>query len=134
MIAVVAMGMVTISSCSKEKGDAVIAMPSRKTLILKTWVIEKYLENGVDITSYIHQFLPEYALDFLKDGKLEISTIGDRRTGKWSMDDKEENVDLLIDGNTYPYIYKILRLTDKEMWLSADADTNKIEIHFKPKL
>jgi hypothetical protein len=133
MFVLVTMALVTITSCSKQKEDPVITLPSKKVLIVNTWVIEKYFENGEDITSQILPFLGSYSMEFRKDGTYLLIIDDDSETGTWTMDSKEENLELLSDGSMVPDKLKILRLASKEMWLMQDDGVTKIEVHFKPK-
>ena len=127
------MGIVSFSSCKKGKDDVVISQPSRKNLIVNTWVIEKYLENGEDISNEMLPLMADYRWQFRKDGTYELLNNGDRETGTWTMDSNEENLELLSDGSMVPDKLKILRLASKERWLMQDDGVTKIEVHFKPK-
>ena len=133
MFAMVSIAMVTITSCSKQKEDPAITLPSKKNLIVNTWAIEKYFENGEDMTDQILPFLGNYSLEFRKDGTFNELIDGDGESGKWKMDSKEENLEMLYDGTTDSDTLKILRLAGKEMWLMQDDGVTKIEVHFKPK-
>jgi hypothetical protein len=72
-------------------------------------------------------------MEFRKDGTYLLIIDGDSETGTWTMDSKEENLELLSDGSMVPDKLKILRLASKEMWLMQDDGVTKIEVHFKPK-
>jgi hypothetical protein len=133
IVAMISMGIVSFSSCKKGKDDVVISQPSRKNLIVNTWVIEKYLENGEDISNEMLPLMADYRWQFRKDGTYELLNNGDRETGTWTMDSNEENLELLSDGSMVPDKLKILRLASKEMWLMQDDGVTKIEVHFKPK-
>lgn len=133
MFAMVSIAMVTFTSCDKKEEDPAITLPSKKALIVNTWVIEKYFENGEDITSQILPLLGSYSMEFRKDGTYLLIIDGDSETGTWTMDSKEENLELLSDGSMVPDKLKILRLAGKEMWLMQDDGVTKIEVHFKPK-
>jgi len=133
MFAVVSIAMVTFASCDKKEEDPAITLPSKKALIVNTWVIEKYFENGQDITSQILTLLGSYSMEFRQDGTYQLIIDGDSETGTWTMDNKEENLEFLSDGSMVPDKLKILRLASKEMWLMQDDGVTKIEVHFKPK-
>jgi hypothetical protein len=133
IVAMISMGIVSFSSCKKGKDDVVISQPSRKNLIVNTWVIEKYLENGEDISNEMLPLMADYRWQFRKDGTYELLNNGDRETGTWTMDSNEENLELLIDGSIVPDTLKILRLNSTEMRLMIDYYATKIELHYKPK-
>ncbi len=133
MFAVVSMALVTFSSCGKYEEGPGISLRSKKSRVVNTWVIEKYLVNGEDLTSQILQFLGNYSIEYKKDETFEALVDGDRETGKWSFDSKKENLEVMYDGTTSKELSKILRLTNNEMWLVEDDGTDKYEIHFKSK-
>lgn len=133
MFAVVSMALVTFSSCGKYEEGPGISLRSKKSRVVNTWVIEKFIQNGVDVTSQIVPFLGDYSIEFKKDDTYEMLIDGDRTVGKWSFDSKKENIELMYDGTTTKDISKILRLTNNEMWLVEDDGTDKYEIHYKTK-
>jgi hypothetical protein len=133
MFAVVSMALVTFSSCGKYEEGPGISLRSKKARVVNTWVIEKYLENGVDLTSDILPFLGSYTIEYKKDETFEILNDGDREIGKWSLDSKKENLEMMYDGSTSKDLAKILRLTNDELWLVEDDGTDKYEIHYKAK-
>lgn len=133
MFAVVSMALVTFSSCGKYEEGPGISLRSKKARVVNTWVIEKYLENGVDLTNDILPFLGSYTIEYKKDETFEILNDGDREIGKWSLDSKKENLEMMYDGSTSKDLAKILRLTNDELWLVEDDGTDKYEIHYKAK-
>lgn len=133
MFAVVSMALVTFSSCGKYEEGPGFSLRSKKARVVNTWVIEKFIENGQDITAQILPFLGAYSIEFKKDETFEMMMDGDRETGKWSFDSKKENLELMYNGSTSKEISKILRLTNDEMWLVEDDGTDKYEIHYKSK-
>jgi hypothetical protein len=133
LFAVVSMALVTFSSCGKYEEGPGISLRSKKSRVVNTWVIEKFLENGVDITSQVLPFLGSYSVEYKKDETFEVLTDGMREIGKWSFDSKKENLEMMYDGSTSKDLAKIIRLTNDELWLVEDDGTDKYEIHYKSK-
>jgi len=133
MFAVVSMALVTFSSCGKYEEGPGFSLRSKKSRVVNTWVIEKYLENGVDLTSQVLPFLGSYSVEYKKDETFEVLTDGMREIGKWSFDSKKENLEMMYDGSTSKDLAKIIRLTNDELWLVEDDGTDKYEIHYKSK-
>jgi hypothetical protein len=133
MFAVVSMALVTFSSCGKYEEGPGFSLRSKKSRVVNTWVIEKYLENGVDLTSQVLPFLGSYSVEYKKDETFEVLTDGMREIGKWSFDSKKENLEMMYDGSTSKDLSKIIRLTNDELWLVEDDGTDKYEIHYKSK-
>jgi hypothetical protein len=133
LFAVVSMALVTFSSCGKYEEGPGISLRSKKSRVVNTWVIEKYLENGVDLTSQVLPFLGSYSVEYKKDETFEVLTDGMREIGKWSFDSKKENLEMMYDGSTSKDLAKIIRLTNDELWLVEDDGTDKYEIHYKSK-
>lgn len=133
LFSVLALGLVTFSSCGKYEDGPGFSLSSKKSRVVNTWVIEKYIENGQDLTSQVLPFLGTYTVEFSKDGSYEILSDGDRETGTWSFDSKKENIELMENGSTTKYLQKITRLTGDEMWLVEDDGVDKYEVHYKSK-
>ena len=127
------MALVTFSSCGKYEEGPGISLRSKKSRVVNTWVIEKYLVNGEDLTSQILLFLGSYSMEYKKDGTFVMLIDGESEVGTWSFDSKKENLELMYDGSTSKDLSKILRLTNNEMWLVEDDGSDKYEIHFKSK-
>lgn len=133
LLAMASMALATFSSCGKYEDGPGFSLSSKKARVVNTWVIEKCMVNGQDITATFLVFLGTHSLEFKKDGSYEFLVDGDRETGTWSFDSKKENLELMESGSTTKYLQKITRLTGDEMWLVEDDGTDKTEYHYKSK-
>jgi len=133
MLAMAFMALATFSSCGKYEDGPGFSLSSKKARVANTWVIEKCMVNGQDITAAFLVFLGTHSLEFKKDGSYEFIVDGDRETGTWSFDSKKENLELMKSGSTTKFLQKITRLTGDEMWLVEDDGTDKTEYHYKSK-
>jgi hypothetical protein len=133
LFAVASMALATFSSCGKYEDGPGFSLSSKKARVANTWVIEKCIVNGQDVTTTFLVLLGDHSLVFKKDGAYEFLVDGDRETGTWSFDSKKENLELMENGSTTKFLQKITRLTSNEMWLVEDDGTDKTEYHYKSK-
>lgn len=133
LLAIASMALATLSSCGKYEEGPGFSLSSKKSRVVNTWVIEKYIANGQDVTSTTLAFIGEHSLIFNKDDSYDFTSSLGRETGKWSFDSKKENLEFQETGTTSKYFQKIIRLTSSEMWLLEDDGTDKYEVHYKSK-
>lgn len=134
LLAMACMALATFSSCGKYEDGPGFSLSSKKSRVVNTWVIEKYIANGQDVTTTMLAVIGEHSLIFKKDDSYDFTTSGfGRETGKWSFDSKKENLEFQETGNTSKYQQKIIRLTSSEMWLVEDDGVDKYEVHYKSK-
>lgn len=133
LFAVAAMALTTFSSCGKYEEGPGFSLSSKKSRVVNTWVIEKYIANGQDVTTATLALVGEHSLKFNKDDSYDFTSGLGRETGKWSFDNKKENLEFQETGTTSKYLQKIIRLTNSEMWLLEDDGTDKYEVHYKSK-
>jgi hypothetical protein len=133
LFAAVSMALITITSCGKYEEGPGFSLRSAKARVVNTWVIEKYIANGQDVTSAILAMFNDHALEFKSDDSYKFTANGGSETGTWSFDSKKEQLELLETGSTTKFNQRILRLTNKEMWLLEEDGTDKIEVHYKTK-
>jgi len=133
LFAVASMALATFSSCGKYEDGPGFSLSSKKARVANTWVIEKCIVNGQDVTALFLLNLGDHTLEFKKDGAYEFLVDGNREAGTWSFDSKKENLELMENGSTTKFLLKITRLTSNEMWLVEDDGTDKTEYHYKSK-
>ena len=126
-------GLAIFSSCGKYDEGPSLSLRSKKSRVVNTWVIEKYLVNGNDATTIMLAVYGEHSLIFKSDDSYEFSTVPGRKTGTWSFDSKKEKLEFQESATNVKYNQKIMRLTANEMWLLDDDGTDKIEVHYKTK-
>lgn len=127
-----AFAVILLVSCGKYEDGPGFSLRSKASRIDGSWVVEKYTENGVDYTS-------DYAgatFEFTKAGSLTFTQtyLGQTfsQTTKWELTSNDEDLTLTYtDGSTE--VYKILRLTNSEFWLSQTSTGTTSVIHLKTK-
>jgi hypothetical protein len=132
-----AFAVLFLVSCSKENNDSELTLVSNRTSrVAGTWTYDKLFVNGVDITSSILTAGEEYTLQFTQDGGYFFSYSNTSQSysdsGSWHFTDGIENIAIT---NTLGEVvtYKILRLTNFEMWWSETDGADTYEYHFKVK-
>lgn len=111
----------TFTACSKYESGPDITIIPRKDRVANTWVIEKALENGEDVTD---QF-DNYELYLTRDGDAELDahytvfgeTFEYQTNGTWEFQNDDENISFDFEDNSADGTYQILKLTETEMWL-----------------
>ena len=129
LFAVVAMALVTFSSCGKYEDGPGFSLRSKKARVAGEWVIEKTIYNGVETTTGFDGI----SIEFKKDNTYTASYLGMTESGKWDFDSNKENLEFTSDGSSTKSVEKILRLTNKEMWLVDEEGGDKYETHYKAK-
>jgi hypothetical protein len=128
LFAVVAMALVTFSSCGKYEEGPGFSLRSKKARVVGEWVIEKTIYNGVETSTGFDGI----TIEFKKDNTYTASFMGMTDNGKWDFDSKKENLEITDDTGDKT-VEKILRLTNKELWLVEEVGGNKYETHYKAK-
>jgi len=132
------LGAVTLSSCGKYEEGPAISLRSKKARIANTWMVEKYMENGVDQTSAFNSSLANYTFTMDKDGTYTLSftilgvPVSD--AGTWELvDDKMSLQTLSNQSGSTPDKTPIIKLKEKELWTKeTDSSGDIIEIHYAP--
>ena len=123
-----------LSSCKYEEGPA-ISVLTKKQRVENTWVIDKALDNGEDVTSDFD----EYTLITDKDGDAKLNasyTFGNftydaETNGIWSFEDSKESINFDYEDDDADKTYQILKLKSNEMWLREKGDD--LELRLKSK-
>ena len=137
-----AFAVLLLVSCGKYEDGPGFSLRSRTARIAGSWTYEKVIVNGVDMTSTWIEPGEDNTFEFTKDGGYTETVIDpqgyiDVTSGSWELTDNDENISIKLATVYYSAttVYKILRLTNKEMWYewTSTASGNKIEYHLKAK-
>jgi hypothetical protein len=131
-----AFAVMFLVSCGKYEDGPGFSLRSKAGRVAGSWTYDKVFINDVDVTSLLFDADATYTLDFTKDGgyKSTESYAGQTYSddGKWEFTNSDENIKI-TDSDGYVEEYKILRLTNTEMWWSETDGTDTYEIHLKAK-
>ena len=113
LIAIVAVVAFSPTACKKYEDGPALSLRTKKARITNTW---RYVSvtgtNGVD---YSAQFA-NVTLDMQKDGIYTITEGSIVETGTWNFSSDKEAVTFIPNAGS-SVAAKILRLTNKELWL-----------------
>ncbi len=124
--------ILTFTSCMKYPDGPLLDFRSTTERVSNNWKIGEALENDKDVTSDYSK----YELSLTKEGDANLTAnykvfgvvfefVTD---GTWAFVSKEEKITFNFDNDNADGVFKILRLTEDEMWLENSDET--LELHF----
>lgn len=124
-----------LTSCGKYEDGPDFTLRSKKARIAGSWTLDKFIEDGVDLTSQVTASGYSISFDFTKDGSYsEAEYVSGQpvgtNSGTWKLSLNKENLVVTYLGGTVT-AYTILRLTNSELWLQETYGGNITEIHLK---
>lgn len=127
-----AFAVVLLASCGKYEDGPGFSLRSKVSRIDGTWAVEKYSEDGVDYTdSYA-----DVTYEFTDAGSFTISGsyfgIPFSETGTWELTSNDEDLTMVFSDGSIG-VFKILRLTNSEFWLSETSSGVTELFHLKAK-
>jgi hypothetical protein len=131
-----AFAVLFLVSCGKYEDGPGFSLRSKAGRVAGSWTYDKVYINDVDVTSATFSADENYTMEFTKDGGYTFSyaylgqTYSD--AGKWEFANSNESIKI-TDSYGDVETYKILRLTNTEMWWSETDGTDTYEIHLKAK-
>lgn len=125
----IALSAVIFTSCKKYEEGPAFSLRSKKARVVGKWKVEKWIENGNDVTNTVNMFSPKY--EFKENGDLIYSIVflgvTTTETDKWEFSGDKEKI-ILIDSNGREE-WQILRLKNKEFWLKHVHGSDTDEVH-----
>lgn len=123
------------TSCSKYPDGPAISLKTKKARVENTWVIEKALRNGNDVTDDYSI----YTLKLNKDGDANLKATIDfgsfiyqgETNGTWQFNSNKENIIFDYQNNDFDNTYQILKLKTDELWIRELGGED--ELHLKPQ-
>lgn len=109
------------SACKKYEEGPFISFRSRKERVANTWVYNKIIKNGEDVTNQtIYNIAYQARYAFTKDGGASVSFVGIENfspiAGHWKFADNDERIFIYFDGIESTTSWEILRLKENELW------------------
>jgi len=119
-------------SCQKGEDDPIISIVSRKDRFTNTWTLTKYEKNGVvqDLSgaTYTYSAYDNGTLSQTIEGSIFGFPTRQTKTGTWNFTNNDEDVNIIIDGDTT--IYNLQRLAPKELWLRQTDGSDTYVFYF----
>ena len=131
-----AFAVLFLVSCGKYEDGPGFSLRSKAGRVAGSWTYDKVFINDVDVTSTTFSADENYTMEFTKDGGYTYSSsyLGQTYSdaGKWEFTNSNESIKI-TDSYGDVETYKILRLTNTEMWWSETYGTDTYEVHLKAK-
>lgn len=118
---------VVLVACGKYEEGPGFSLKSKKGRLAGKWKIEKVTYNGTDVTASYQAFLPNYVMEYKKDGTYTATSGSFTDNGTWEF---SGDVNLTTKSNTAgstASTSEILRLKNKELKMK-DVDGTDITI------
>ena len=130
-----AFAMLLLASCGKYEDGPDFTLRSKKARIAGSWTLEKYMVDGVDLTSQVSAADLAISFKYNEDGSYsEVTFISGQvvatNSGTWKLSLDKENLVVIYTNGTV-YAQKILRLTNSELWLQETYGGDITETHFR---
>lgn len=140
--AIIIIASAILSSCGKYEEGPKLSLASKKARIANTWMVEAYLENGVDKTSDYRLVIASESYEYKKEGSYTESntvtpafgggTVSD--AGTWELiNDKEDIKTTSSQSGSTPDTMRIVRLKGNEMWIKTISGNPVQELHLVSK-
>ena len=114
--------MFVFAGCGKYEDGPGFSLLSRKARIVGEWELDKYLYDNVDETASVMDGLTSFNWKFDTDGDLTITVSDGVDTQSsamtWAFANDDADLNLTYNGSTDTY--KILRLTNSEVWFETN--------------
>jgi hypothetical protein len=130
-----AFALLFLVSCGKYEDGPDFTLRSKTARIAGSWTLEKYMVDGVDLTSQVTSADLALSLKYDKDGSYtEVRFLSGQvvstKSGTWKFSLNKENLVVPLTSGTVT-AYKILRLTNSELWLQETYGGDVTETHFR---
>lgn len=109
--------LILSTSCSKYEEGPFISFQTKTERLVRSWERTEVLENGEP-----SGFGGSVSYFFSEDGTGGIDYFAEDATILWEFDKKKENLLIKVGSNSEYKSYKILRLTEDELWLENSWD------------
>ena len=114
-LSIVVIISLAITSCGKYEDGPGFSLLSKTARMTNTWEL-KSVDGEVEAGLVV--------LDLKKDGSMSINEDGYIIDGSWDFSNDKEDLHLTIFGEGI--VFKIRRLTNKELWLENELEDNEL--------
>lgn len=122
-------------SCGKYEEGPELSLKSKTKRLSREWVIDKVLENEIDVTLDYHLMKPNHTLLFLDYGSLKetVNEVIIAKGWEWGIDKETLVITYKLLEIEKTQIFRIRRLTSKEFWYTTNEDGKDYVFHWKVK-
>ena len=122
--------MAGVASCKKYEDGPLISLRSKKARVVNTWVIDKVINKGVDVTQ---NYPDDYTLDIKDDGTFSVLYNGVEYSGKWEFSEDKSSLNMTWDNSGLVSVWVIKRLKNKEFNYEETVQTEVIDFYMVQK-
>ena len=135
-----AFAVVFLASCGKYEDGPGFSLRSKKGRVAGEWTVESAVQAGVDITSSVTSggtidvtFGKDGVYTYTYDYTVFGQNVNGSVSGTWDFSDDKTSL-VITNGSGNSASSKILRLTNKELWLEqTDSNGSAYEMHYAAK-
>lgn len=119
----------TFFACKKYEDGPWLSLHTKKARLVNVWKYDHVTQNGNDVTaSYVNR-----SVEFKKDGNYIITYGQYADAGTWQFASNKEDIVLSESNSSSAITWHILKLKNKELWLSEQDGSRSYEYHLLPK-
>lgn len=131
--------LLALTTCGKYEEGPKFSLLTKQTRLVGDYTVDKYLINGIEMSLSEDLGIIEYSVSYLDNGKgeriieMQSHTLTEKFEWKFSESKEYLNERIKVSEETYTNWIenqKILRLTNKELWVIFESETEEIEIHY----
>lgn len=129
LLIVAAICAAAFSSCKKYEDGPRLSLHSKKARLVNVWKYDHVTQNGTDVTaSYVNRFV-----EFKKGGNYIITYGQFADAGTWQFASDKDDIVLSESNSSSAITWHILKLKNKELWLSEQDGSRTYEYRLLPK-
>lgn len=130
ILLIVGAALVFTPSCKKYDDGPRLSLKSKKSRVTNEWKYEQVTSStGATLTSsYANNFI-----EFKKDGSYIMTYSYGSATGTWQFASDKEDIVLTESGSGDSETLHILRLKEKELWVTEQDGSYSREYHLIPR-
>lgn len=122
----------SLPACKKYDDGPLISLTPREERIANTWVIDKAIEAGQDVTTsydnYVLVLTTGHAATLTAQYVFFGVPINTETSGTWAFADNDETLVLDFEDDVADGSYVITRLTEPELWLRKTGDDLELRL------
>ena len=120
-------------SCGKYEEGPKINLASKKSRMVNTWTLTKYIYNGLEQHTSVDSVVIDYKEDNSYSETITGGMLGPLTViGTWNFSSDKKSVIRTETNSTTPTTETILRLTSDELWVKKMVGSNTNEFHYEP--
>jgi len=117
-------------ACSKYEENPMLSLRTKKGRLDGNWTLVMVKYNNVAVTD---TYPDDYGYEFDKKGTYKFRNNETEIVGEWEFSDDKTLLRLFEPNTPDPFVFKILKLTNRHLWWSLEGVQDDVEMHFEVK-